>query len=202
MKSVPAWVRCIGLTLCLVAWLNAGNSAAWAQNIPTAVGPGSYVAIGGELSAFQADYGQRVLVGGALFAEVNPTWRYGFEAEARYLRFNTFENVTETDYLVGPRVMLRPGPIRPYLKFLVGAGKITLPVGYAQGTFLAYAPGGGVDYIANDRVTFRVIDFEYQLWPQFSSYGSLHPYGISMGISFRLNPVEHIPKSADRSRWH
>ncbi len=202
MSSVSSWLRCLGCALSIVAGLDAGSSAARAQDIPTAVGPGSYISVGGELSAFQTDYGQRVIYGGALFAEVNPTWRYGFEAEARYLRFNTFENVTETNYLVGPRVMLRPGPIRPYVKFLAGAGKITLPVGYAQGTFLAYAPGGGVDYIANDRVTLRVIDFEYQLWPQFSSYGSLHPYGISMGISFRLNPVEHIPKSADRSRWH
>ena len=202
MSPVPCWVRCASLMLCLAAWLEAGCVVAWAQDIPTAVGPGSYVSIGGEFSAFQADYGQRLIYGGALFAEINPTWRYGFEAEVRYLRLNSFEHVTETNYLVGPRVMLRPGPIRPYMKFLVGAGKITLPVGYAQGTFLAYAPGGGVDYIVNDRVTFRVIDFEYQLWPQFSSYGSLHPYGISMGISFRLNPVEHIPKSADRSRWH
>jgi hypothetical protein len=185
----------------IVAGLEAGWSAAEAQNIPTAEGPGSYVAVGGELSAFQADYGQRVIYGGALYAEVNPTWRYGFEAEARYLRFHTFEGVTETNYLVGPRVMLKPGPIRPYVKFLVGAGKITLPVGYAQGTFLTYAPGGGVDYIANDRVTVRLLDFEYQVWPDFSSYGSLHPYGISAGISFRLNPVEHIPRSADRSRW-
>jgi opacity protein-like surface antigen len=172
-----------------------------AQNIPTAKGPGSYVAVGGELSAFQADYGQRVIYGGVLFADVNPTWRIGFEAEARYLRFNTFENVTETNYFAGPRVMLWPGPLRPYVKFLVGAGKITLPVHYAEGTFLAYAPGAGVDYILNDRWTVRVIDLEYQVWPNFSSYGELHPYGISTGISFHLNPAEHIPKSADRSRW-
>jgi hypothetical protein len=185
----------------ILAGLHALCFAARAQNIPTAEGPGSYVAVGGELSAFQADYGQRVIYGGALYADVNPTWRYGFEAEARYLRFNTFEDVTETNYLVGPRVMLKPGPVRPYVKFLVGAGKITLPIGYAQGTFLTYSPGGGVDYIASDRVTVRVFDFEYQVWPDFSSYGSLHPYGISAGISFRLNPVEHIPKSADRSRW-
>ena len=202
MSSVASWLRCLCFALWIVVWFDAAGLAARAQDIPTAVGPGSYISVGGELSAFQADYGQRVIYGGVLFAEVNPTWRYGFEAEARYLRFNTFENVTETNYFVGPRVMLRPGPIRPYVKFLVGAGKITLPVGYANGTFLAYAPGGGVDYIVSDRVTLRVIDFEYQLWPQFSSYGSLHPYGISMGISFRLNPVEHIPKSADRSRWH
>ena len=172
-----------------------------AQNIPTAKGPGSYVAVGGELSAFQADYGQRLIYGGTLFADINPTWRIGFEAEARYLRFNTFENVTETNYLAGPRVMLWPGPLRPYVKFLVGAGKITLPVRYAEGTFLTYAPGAGLDYILNDRWTVRVIDLEYQVWPDFSSYGQLHPYGISAGISFRLNPVEHLPKNANRARW-
>jgi hypothetical protein len=172
-----------------------------AQNIPTAKGPGSYVAIGGELSAFQADYGQRVLGGGVLFADLNPTWRIGLEGEARYLRFNSFEELTETNYLVGPRVMLKPGPLRPYLKFLVGAGKITLPFHYAQGTFLSYAPGAGADYLVNDRVTIRLIDFEYQIWPDFSSYGELHPYGLSAGISWRLNPVEHLPTNAHRSRW-
>jgi hypothetical protein len=176
-------------------------SFAKAQDIPTATGPGSYVAIGGELSAFQADYGKRVLAGGALYADLNPTWRYGFEAEARYLRFNSFEDITETDYLAGPRIMLRSGPLRPYVKFLVGAGKITLPERYAQGTFLAYAPGAGLDYLLNDRLTVRVIDFEYQNWQDFSSYGRLCPYGISVGISFRLNPVLHIPKSAYSSRW-
>ena len=172
-----------------------------AQNIPTAKGPGSYLAIGGELSAFQADYGQRVLGGGVLFVDLNPTWRIGLEGEARYLRFNSFEDVTETNYLAGPRIMLRPGPLRPYVKFLIGAGKITLPFHYAQGTFLSYAPGAGADYLLNDRVTIRLIDFEYQLWPDFSSYGELRPYGVSAGISFRLNPLKHDPTSAHRSRW-
>jgi hypothetical protein len=172
-----------------------------AQNIPTAIGPGSYIAVGGEISAFQVDYGQRVLGGGVLFVDVNPTWRIGFEGEARYLRYNTYEDVTESNYLVGPRVMLKPGPFRPYVKFLVGAGKIKFPFRYADGTFLAYAPGTGLDYLVNDRVTLRVIDFEYQFWPDFASYGALRPYGISAGISFRLNPVEHIPKYAYRARW-
>jgi hypothetical protein len=157
--------------------------------------------MGGELSAFQADYGQRVLGGGVVFADLNPTWRIGLEGEARYLRFHTSEDVTETNYLAGPRVILKPGRLRPYVKFLIGAGKITLPFHYAQGTFLSYAPGAGADYLLNDRLTVRLIDIEYQVWPGFSSYGQLHPYGVSAGISFRLNPVEHTPTSADRWRW-
>jgi hypothetical protein len=202
MISATFWARCIRFKVAILIALQVLCNHARAQNIPTAIGPGSYVAVGGEISAFQVDYGQRVLGGGVLFADVNPTWRIGFEGEARYLRFNSFENVTESNYLVGPRVMLKPGPWRPYVKFLVGAGKITLPFHYAEGTFLTYAPGAGMDYLVNDRVTVRVIDVEYQFWPDFSSYGELRPYGVSAGISFRLNPVEHIPKNARRSRWH
>jgi hypothetical protein len=202
MISASYSARCIRFSLAVLIAFELMCHQARAQNIPTAIGPGSYVAVGGEISAFQADYGHRVLGGGVLFADVNPTWRIGFEGEARYLRFNSFEDVTESNYLAGPRVMIKPGPWRPYVKLLVGAGKITLPFHYATGTFLAFAPGGGMDYLVNDRVTVRVIDVEYQLWPDFSSYGELRPYGVSAGISFRLNPAEHIPKNARRNRMH
>jgi len=200
--SGSVWARCIRAKVAIFIGLQVFCNQPKAQNIPTAIGPGTYIAVGGEFSAFQSDYGHRVLTGGVIFAEVNPTWRIGFEAEARYLRYNTYENVTETNYLVGPRVMLRPGPLRPYVKFLVGAGKINFPFNYAEGTFLAYAPGGGLDYLLNERVTIRVVDLEYQVWPGFASYGALHPYGVSAGFSYRLNAVEHLPKNAGRSRWH
>jgi hypothetical protein len=172
-----------------------------AQAIPTAKGPDSYLAFGGAVTAFQADYGRRVLGGGTVFADMNMTWRYGFESEARYLRIHTDEDVTETDYLVGPRVMFRPGRFRPYAKFLVGAGRMTFPFHYADGTFFTYAPGGGMDWILGDRVTFRVVDFEYQMWTGFATYGELRPYGLSTGISWRVNPREHLVKTAERWRW-
>jgi len=193
------WAVRSALAFLLFPWLL--GHVGCAQNIPTAKGPGSYLAVGGGVSAFQVDYGQRVLGGAVLFDNVNPTWRIGFEAEARYLRFNQSEDVTETSYLVGPRVMLKPGPLRPYVKFLVGAGNINLPFHYAHGTFLCYAPAAGLDYLVNDRVTVRLLDFEYQLWPNVSTYGELRPYGLSAGVSFRLNPARHIPSTAYRSRW-
>lgn len=202
MISASVSARCIRsqVTILLSLLLLCPHSTA--QNIPTAEGPGSYIAVGGGISAFQADYGQRILGGATLFADVNPTWRIGLEGEARYLRFNSSEDVTESNYLAGPRITLKPGPFRPYVKLLVGAGKIAFPFHYANGTFLAYAPGAGLDYLVNDRVTLRVIDCEYQVWPDFASYGELHPYGITAGISFRLNPVEHTPKNAHRTRMH
>jgi hypothetical protein len=198
----PTWLtRCLrGAAFLTMLTLPLQSSSA--QNVATAKGPGSYTAFGADITAFRADYGRRLLGGVSMFVDVNPTWRYGFEGEARYLRINSDEDVTETDYLAGPRIMLRPGPFRPYVKLLVGAGKISLPFHYGQGVFFTYAPGAGLDYIVGDRVTLRVIDFEYQLWPDFSTYGELRPYGLSAGISWRLNPKEHLVENANRRRWH
>jgi len=78
-------------------------------------------------------------------------------------------NVTETNFLAGPRVMIRPGPLRPYVKFLVGAGKINFPFHYAQGTYLAYAPGAGLDYLLNDRFTIRVVRSRISILARFLS---------------------------------
>lgn len=176
--------------------LGAGRAVS-AQAVATATGPGSYVAVGGGVSGFQMDYGHRDVAGGVFYADVNPQWRVGLEGEARFLRWHSAEQVTESDYVGGLRVALwRPGRFQPYGKFLAGIGKITLPFGYAHGSFLAYAPGAGIDVRLNDRVTVRAFDFEYQHWPQFA-YGTLSPYGISAGISIRLNPVSRYPKG----RW-
>jgi opacity protein-like surface antigen len=85
------------------------------------------------------------------------------------------------------------GRLRPYAKLLVGLGKINLPFNYGQGTFFAYAPGAGVDYTLSDRISLRLVDFEYQEWPQFT-FGNLHPYGVSAGIVIRINGLNRFPR--------
>jgi opacity protein-like surface antigen len=172
--------------------LGASASAARAQALPAATGLGGYISAGGGASVFQSDYGQRHLGGGFAFADVNPSWRYGVEGEVRFLRYNSDGQVTQTTYLGGPRVSLTQGRIRPYVKFLAGAGHITLPFNYAEGTFLTYAPAAGVDYLVTERFAVRA-DLQYQLWPKFP-YGELKPYGLSAGIVFRLTPPERFPK--------
>jgi opacity protein-like surface antigen len=164
-----------------------------AQSLPTASGEGGYTAVGGGGSLFQIDYGRRDLGGLVAYADINPVWRYGIELEARTLRYRAVEDVTEASYMVGPRISLRPGSrLQPYAKFLIGDGRITLPYRYATGSFLAYAPGGGVDYQLTDRIGIRIVDFEYQMWPAFT-YGQLCPYGIGAGVNFRLNSVKRFP---------
>lgn len=178
------------LMLCLASRLLS------AQALPTATAPGGYVSVGGGGSIFQADYGKRDIAGVTAYADLHPTWRFGIEMEARFLHFHTFEDVSEANYLIGPRISFRPGSrVRPYAKFLVGDGKIVLPFHYAEGNFFTYAPGGGVDYQLSDRIAIRAIDFEYQKWPDFP-YGELNPYGISMGVSVRLNSIPRYPKHA------
>jgi opacity protein-like surface antigen len=173
-----------------------------AQVVPAAVGPGAYVAVGAGASGFQAVYGERYLGGGFIYADVHPQWRVGFEGEARFLRYHTSEQVTESNYIGGIRVLiLRSHGVEPYAKFLAGMGKITLPFGNAHGSFLAYAPGAGLDVALNHNVTVRAIDFEYQHWPQFP-YGSFSPYGISSGVRVRVTPIARIPQSVRKRAVH
>jgi hypothetical protein len=178
-----------------------GAAHAAAQDIPTAKGPGSYTAIGGGLALFESDYGRRTLGGGLLYTDINPEWRFGLEGEARYLRFHTDEDVTETNYFIGPTYTRHFRGFRPYAKFLVGAQKMTFPFHYAQGTFFTYAPGAGLQLATGDRLILRLIDFEYQVTPGFAAWGQLRPYGLSTGFSIRLNAQEHFPKNANRWRW-
>ena len=163
------------------------------QAMPQASGPGSYVAVGIGGSGFQAQYGQQHLAGPVIYADVNPHWRVGFEGEARFLNQHGREQVTESSYLGGPRVLLlRSRRLDLYGKFLAGVGHITLPYRYAHGSFLTYASGAGVEFAATDFVSVRVLDFEYQHWPDFP-FGPLNPYGLSAGVSIRLNGISRIP---------
>jgi opacity protein-like surface antigen len=173
--------------------LAIGPHALQAQALPTAIGPGTYISLGGGISAFPSDYDRRTIGGGVIFMDVQPTFRYGFEGETRFLRYRTDEGVNQTNYLAGIHIGIRPQRFRPYVKFLVGATKIQAPFGYGQGTFFTFAPGGGVDYVLNDRWTARVVDLEYQIVPQFIG-SNVRNLGVTMGLSYRLNGLSVLPR--------
>lgn len=193
MSCLRLAVRCTA-SLLMTLW----TAHAIGQALPTAAGPGASVAAGGGLSLFQSVYGQRNLGGAFAFAEFSPHWRFNMEAEARYLRVHSAEDVTERNLFIGPRALVTSGRERVYVKFLLGDAHITMPFHYGRGDFLALTPGGGVDLDLNDVTTVRVVDFEYQMWRDFP-FGAMRPYGISTGISFRLSPIVRFPKG-DRFR--
>jgi hypothetical protein len=169
--------------------LFAGLPGAFGQALPAATAPGAYVSVGGTYSIFQSAYGQHVLGGAGLYVDINRWRQVGIEGEARWLRQNKLADTTETTYLIGPRVEIRRRRFSPYIKTLVGLGYFNYPYDYAKGKYFVIAPGAGVDYNLSYNLKIRLIDFEYQEWPQFT-FGNINPYGISVGLSYHfLNGV-------------
>ncbi len=189
MNQILRWLNVVTITMAV-----AVPAVAHTQALPAAYGPGSNLTVGGGFSWYQQDYGHRKIGGGFSYVDAHANWRYAVEGEARFLKLGTSQEVSESTWLAGVKVNVtgRPKRLQPYAKLLAGAGRITLPYHYAYGTFFTYAPGAGVDYTANDRWTVRIVDVEVQRWPDFP-YGALQPYGISTGISFRLNGTPRIP---------
>ena len=177
----------------LFAWLavaailifNAATREASAQAVPTATGPGPYISVGGTLDYYKLNYGEHTVGGGSIYVDLHPHKTYGVEIEAKTFRFHQENGVRQSTLLAGPRYSIGSGRILPYVKVLAGIGRFQYPYGYATGNYFVLAPGAGVDFELNRRLKIRVLQFEYQSWPQFT-YGNLHAYGISSGISVRI----------------
>jgi hypothetical protein len=177
----------------LVCALAFGRSEARAQAHPTAIGPGSYISLGLAASSFQQDYGQRYIGGETLYVDANVYRRIGAEFEARRLNVRTSEDVKQNTYLAGVRYSILPRNLRPYGKLLAGRGTLDFPFHYAVGSYFVVAPAVGLDWhLGASRWGIRVAECEYQIWPQFS-FGELHPYGITSGISLDLFQPSSFP---------
>jgi hypothetical protein len=179
--------RAIGLLLAILVHAPTNSSA---QAAPAVIRRLDTLSIGTNFSAYRLNYGERSLQGAAVYVDANYTWRYGLEAEGRWLWLHQRDGVRDSTYLIGPRLQFN-GPrdeqrkLRPYTKFLIGVAQFRYPYGYATGRYFVLAPGGGIDYRLSRRIRFRLVDVEYQLWPQFT-YGTLSSFGISSGIRVRL----------------
>jgi hypothetical protein len=179
--SARAGLNWIGALL-LVASIS--GRAAHAQALPTGTGPGMYVIGGGTFSEFEAAYGAQKINGASVYVDSNLFWRYGIETEARRMVYPNFGE-RQTTLLAGPRWAFRAKGLVPYVKVLVGGGRFDFPYGYGRGDYFVVTPGAGVDLRVGEKIRVRLVDFEYQEWPGFS-FGSIHPYGVSAGISFQF----------------
>lgn len=179
--------RIFSVLFCLLL-VSAAISAS-AQVVPAAYRRGLSIHVGGEASVFQPDYA------GNGIAQTGPDRLYGIgayfdmhfsrwvqiEGEGRWLRFNEYRNISQNTYMIGPKV-----PIwefhrwTPYGKALIGWGS---GPGWLSGRATAIAYGGGVEYRWTRKLTIRAFDFEEQYW---HTVPTLHPYGASAGISYRV----------------
>jgi len=147
-------------------------------------------------SGFQPDYAGGGVAGSApnwlfgygAYVDLKMTRWIGLEGEARWLRLNSYANIREDNYLVGPKVPIhefKRYAITPYGKALIGMGRMNFEYDEAYGRFTDIALGGGVDMKLSKHFVLRPVDFEYQLWPNWIN-GTLKPYGVSAGISYKI----------------
>ena len=64
-------------------------------------------------------------------------------------------DVTEHNYLFGPRVSVSVGKIRPFAEGLIGAGHVNVK-GFTSDTSFASALGGGIDYKVIPHLAWRI----------------------------------------------
>lgn len=180
-----------------------------AQVVPSATGRGLSVTVGAMGSVFQPDFkgywtvkdnqyiptaeaSDWALIGVGAYVDVKFTRWIQIEAEARFSRFNQYQNIHQDNYLVGPRIPLRRfGRFTPYAKVLVGITSMDMgpnPNGAGSdpsGRFFTVAYGGGVDMKLTRRFTLRALDGEYQQMPQWFG-SSASPYGASVGLGYKI----------------
>jgi hypothetical protein len=171
----------------LAAWMIvfASSLPLLGQALPAGKGPGSYTSVGITGSFLNINYGQRWVGGGSVYVDGNMYRKIGAEFQFQTLRFHEVSTTRQTTYLAGPRYSFRARGLVPYVKVLAGVGRFTFPYGFGYGNYFVVAPGAGVDFDLNRRLKVRLVDVQYQDWPQFS-FGELHPYGVSAGISLRV----------------
>jgi len=179
----------------LFALLFALSMMAKAQVVETATARQFRIDAGGMGSAFWPNDGSNpvygnsadYLLGVGTYVDFHFTHWFQLEGEARWLRFHEYKGENQDHYLVGPKVPIkRYGNAQIYGKAMIGVGKMTFPNNYGYGTFTALAFGGGVDYRLSRKITFRAVDFEFQDWPNFLPAFNIHPYGVSVGMSYRV----------------
>lgn len=158
-----------------------------AQVVDSAEGRGLRIDVGGMASGFEPGEGGNKLIGAGTYVDVHFSHWFQVEAEGRWLYWNQYYGEHQTNYLIGPRVPIkRWGKWNTYGKALIGQGRMTFPFGYGYGSFTDLAFGGTLDYRLSRKLTLRAADFEYQYWPKWINNQTLSPYGVSVGMSYRV----------------
>jgi hypothetical protein len=189
------------------------GAAAQAQTVPAASARQVSITAGGMVSIFQPDYAglwtfvctancttqtptgvyypvagssNQPLLGAGAYVDVKLSRWVQIEAEGRWMRFNQFANIYQDNYLIGPRIPLTHfWKATVYGKALGGFSNMNFDSFGDHGRFTDIAVGGGADIKMTNRLSLRLVDFEYQYWPSWGN-SSLSPYGASVGVGYRI----------------
>jgi hypothetical protein len=156
-----------------------------AQVAASADASGARLSVGGTASGYYLQFGEVKVLGASAFVDADSLSHFGFEGEARWLKFHQTHDINAATYMGGLRYSRYYGRFQPYAKALVGFGQFNYTYNLGKDTSLVIAPGAGLDYRLTQRIRWRAVDFEYQMWPQFH-YGTLSSYGVSSGFKFNI----------------
>jgi hypothetical protein len=132
------------------------------------------------------DYSEDANKGIVVYGDYDFSRWVGLEGEARWGGLISPDKIGENSYLAGPRVTYRRHQITGYGKIMVGRGTITNQFTTGASSFDLYAYGGGLEYKVGSKFNVRVIDGEFQKWPNFAPH-TLSPVAISIGIAYVLH---------------
>ena len=169
----------------------------YAQASPTASRSGD-AQIGGGYTTSTSDYGKR-FTGYNIYGDFDFTPHIGVEAEYHKVSAASPSILYEKTYEIGARYFRTYGPIRPYVKIMVGRGVFNYPpnplpasqtVAGANLAYNMYAPGAGVDIRIRQWLFLRA-DYEYQQWPSFKGTptgpaNGLTPQPFSVGAAYHF----------------
>ena len=177
-------------------------SRANAQVSESAIGASRHLWVGVEGSDFNPDYNKVFgrLAGVGIYADYTITQRFSAEGEVRLLDLKSPAGQTQKNFLIGPLFnAYQYHHFSAYGKILVGIDTITYPyfdnttISRGNGSYFAFAPGGGVEYRFSHRWKVRG-EYEYHIIPgapgieityPFPSTG-LSPSGFSAGIAYHI----------------
>jgi hypothetical protein len=182
--ALSGWLQVMSIALLVIVCPGLTRHAQ-AQVVYSGDRGGFSLAAGGTASVYEVQYGQQKLLGFSAVVDMDTTRRFGLEAEGRWLLFNNPTQIQDKTWMAGPRYHHTWGKFQVYGKGLVGVGQFTFPYNFAHGSYLVIAPGAGVDYRWKKRISFRLADVEYQVWPQFT-YGSMTSVGVSAGLRYHI----------------
>ncbi|HEX4156289.1 MAG TPA: outer membrane beta-barrel protein [Acidobacteriaceae bacterium] len=139
----------------------------------------------------QDEFKQR-LQGVTIYGTFDLNNNFGLEGDVHMMSIlKSYYSYTESSYDVGLRYVRHYRSFSPYAKGLIGFGHSQTPSpneiygGNTPGTYMLFALGGGLDYGLTNKINIRIVDFEYQRWPNFPPHG-LTPAPVSFGIAYRL----------------
>ncbi len=190
----------VHMKLALAALFVAAAFPAFAQVVPAASEGGLPLEVGGGFSSYATEIYPQRFMGPTLWADWSIGQKpsllrgLGIEAEGRYLNWGQPAGVTWSFMTAGG------GPIytwrhsrnfHPYAKLLVDYGAQSniktpaFPATYKSDKWMIYAPGGGIEYRAWNRIWVRA-DYEYQFWKVewFNSNDYLNPAGVTVGVAY------------------